>query len=631
VADVRVPRAGDPDATGAPTGRLRRGALGLVVAVVVAMPVVAGARAIADGWVPVGDVAVIGERAHSVVSADPPLVGMPTTLGSASENGAGSGAHHPGPLEFWALALPERAGGSAPWGLVVGTAAIGIASTVAVAVAARRAGGEAAMLGALALTAAVGWSLGRQVLVDPWNPHVAVLPLLAALVLAWAVVAGDAWALPALALATSWVAQAHVLFAPLAVAVFVAAAVVVVFGRDAPWELVTTAAVLVVAWALPVWEQLTNRPGNFVALWRAYRADDSVGVGASYAARSLVRAVGVPPLLARPAATIDVFGAPVAGWRTALATAVVLGLGVSLVQASRRRDRVVMAAAAVALGAVVVLAGTIAQVPEGFPDVAFYRMLPLWPVTAAVWGALALALARLVPWPRPARAAAPALVGAVALVAAPAVAWSDSARTDDPRVMEAVTAIARTAAPVTEPYGAVRVVVHGEAENLLRYGLVRDLRRRGVDARVDAGDPYLGDEPAPPGAATLWVTSARGVMPPAGTRLVTTWSAAADTEHAAYEATRVAVRARFGTLAAYTAAGRAALAAGRGDDGRALAALVRGDGDPTAVVVDGALLRGYARGWVRDDALDPELTDRLQDLRYTVEELTLRVYLVPPS
>lgn len=149
------------------------------------------------GWRPVGDDAAIATLAHDVLSTRTPLVGMPSTIGQdAAEPGAGNEhAHHPGPMLFWALAVPERLTGSSPIGILVGTALVHAAALVVLGLVVARLLGPRAAVGVLALVAVLVWALGRQWIVDPWNPYIGLLPVLALCTLAWAAAAGHTRAL----------------------------------------------------------------------------------------------------------------------------------------------------------------------------------------------------------------------------------------------------------------------------------------------------------------------------------------------------------------------------------------------------------------------------------------------------
>lgn len=577
-----------------------------IVAVASIAPMLAAGRAIADGWTPIGDNAAIAIHTHDVFSSDTPLVGTRTTLGGP---GFTERVRHPGPLEFWALALPDRAAGGAPWGIVVGTALIAIAALVAVAWAATRTAGTTVAVSAVALAAVGSWSLGRQWLVDPWNPYVAVLPTVAMLFLAWAVIAGDAWALPALALAASFVAQAHVMGVPLAFVMLAGATAVVVAGRPAGRQLVAAAVVLAVSWSFPAWDQLVNRPGNVVALARAYRAEEQDGVGWTYAARAVARAIGVIPLFGRPARDVGPLGAslPLGAWLAAFA--VLAALVAATVLSLRWRDRIAVSAGVVALAALAVDAATTAQIPAGFPDVAFYRVLHLWSLGIIVWFALALMAVRMLTVPVPLRRIAAVLAAGVLVVAAPAAAFARSRVADDERLMEAVESLARAAEPELERLGPVRIDASGELYAQVLYGMVYELRRRGVDARVDRDDPYIGyDHAAPPGAPTLLVVgNDTGELPAAGARRVAEYRGWTQADVDELESLDRDLRALLDASGISEVRGR----------------------DPYLLYRDGTLLRLEIDGDLVMDAGEKARFRRYYDLRFAVDEMTFAAYLLP--
>src|ERR687891_74106 len=96
---------------------------------------------------------------------------LPTT---ASQT-AGTDVHHPGPLLFDLLALPARLGnGSA--GFAVGVGLMNVLAVVGIAVFARRQGGPVVASAAVMVTAVLAWSMGSELLYEPWQPHALLLP-----------------------------------------------------------------------------------------------------------------------------------------------------------------------------------------------------------------------------------------------------------------------------------------------------------------------------------------------------------------------------------------------------------------------------------------------------------------------
>jgi hypothetical protein len=165
----------------------------LAVLVIAVAPFFVAAVAEAHrGWRPVSDEAAVAVLTHDVLSTRTPLVGMPSTIG---QDAAGPGvrnehAHHPGPMMFWALAIPERLTDSAPIGLLLGVALVNAVALAALGWVVLRLLGPRAAVGALAVVAVLVWALGRQWIVDPLNPYVALLPVLPLCALTWAAVAG---------------------------------------------------------------------------------------------------------------------------------------------------------------------------------------------------------------------------------------------------------------------------------------------------------------------------------------------------------------------------------------------------------------------------------------------------------
>src|SRR3954453_1610843 len=114
---------------------VRCNGLGLATGLAASVPVVVSTiRAVADGWLPLGDRAVIGIRAFDVLSTHPPLVGQY----SAASQVIGEPVLSPGPMLYWLLALRGRLGGVAP---AIPIGLVNAAAVVGVTALARRRGG----------------------------------------------------------------------------------------------------------------------------------------------------------------------------------------------------------------------------------------------------------------------------------------------------------------------------------------------------------------------------------------------------------------------------------------------------------------------------------------------------------
>jgi hypothetical protein len=180
-------------------------------------------------WVPSGDDGYWSIMARSVFSDRPPL------LGSSSSGGlvAGTGYHHIGPLGFYLLAPFVLVLGSV--GVAVGAAVLNAVAAAGAAAVVRRGVGELAGWAVLVASALLAFTMGSELLVDPWNPHLVVMSCWAALCCTWAVVSGSPWAAVPGTLFASLVLQTHLSFAPLAavLVVVLVVGVVVIAVRNA--------------------------------------------------------------------------------------------------------------------------------------------------------------------------------------------------------------------------------------------------------------------------------------------------------------------------------------------------------------------------------------------------------------
>lgn len=170
--------------------------------------VVATVRALRRGWMPVWDNAYPALRAWDVFSTDPPLLG---TRSRAGDFGGEVTTNHPGPFEFEVLAPWVRLLGLSD-GTAVGMAVLNVACIGVVAwLVGRRAGALGATV-SLAVMAGLAWSMGSEMLFDPWPPYAGLFPFAVFLVAAWSAGERDPVALPVMVVAGSFSLQAHVGF-----------------------------------------------------------------------------------------------------------------------------------------------------------------------------------------------------------------------------------------------------------------------------------------------------------------------------------------------------------------------------------------------------------------------------------
>ncbi len=377
--------------------RLRLALVALASVFAVAPVLVGIARVHDSSYQPSFDHAVHELLVRDVGTDSPPLVGPSTTAGNMN---------HPGPLPFYVLSVPYRAFGSPSWGLLVGAGIVSaLAIMLAVAVATRVGGtwiGLAVAVGAGAFLHAAGVSAA----LDFWNPSIAQYPFLLFLVAAWGVAAGSRWLLPLVAVAGSFVAQAHAGFLPMVGLVGLWAIASLVLGewmnrrRRAPtrsvspgsggvrdglagpdgaaardvdeaagpsigqrlsrWRVVAPITLLIVmgCWAAPFVQTRTVAEGNLPMLIRYGLSSDRVGVGFEVAAETMAHQLGgVPTWLGKPDADP---GAPITALRSPLTgLAVPAGaLVFAALVAFRRRSR--MLASLVGTAVVAIVAGLFA-------------------------------------------------------------------------------------------------------------------------------------------------------------------------------------------------------------------------------------------------------------------------------
>ena len=366
-------------------GRDRWLVIGLV-AVFGVVPFVAAGAALARGWQPTGDVAVIALRGRDAWTAHPPLVGQPTT----GEEFTGKPSNHPGPIEYWVLGLTLRIFGARA-GVVLGAALLNAASLVGIAWLAFRRGGPALLALVAAALAALVHALHASALYDPFNSELSLFPMLLALLAAWSVVAGDLRVAPVLAGAATVAAQVHV-----AGAAFVAPLVAVAVGsvvlvarrhpravrRELPW-LGGAAAVLLVGWLPPIVQELSSGPSNVAALWTTATAPRP-RIGWAFGLERLFAAVAPIPIFVRSTGRFG-FTEDVAAVLV-LVAAVLLGglvtLGLLVRDAGRRRDAFQFG------GLVLFAAATSVWFGAGQPPLAAFRADGtrwLWVISLAVW------------------------------------------------------------------------------------------------------------------------------------------------------------------------------------------------------------------------------------------------------
>jgi hypothetical protein len=379
---------------------------------------VAAVRALVRHWIPLSDDAFFVVRAHDVFDQHRPLLG----LWSSASLTAGSNLNHPGPLLFDALAVPVRLfGGSA--GVVIGIACVNALAVAGVAWFAYRRGGALVGAAAVTVTAVLCWTLGSEVLFEPWQPYSMLLPFLFFLVLVWSIMCGDLLALPFAAGVGSLILQTHLSYSLLVPVLAVGALgglvlVLVSDRRRAPdaWPArrrgavragAIAGAVAVICWVQPIVEEFTSDgPGNLTRLWRSFGSTPSDTVGFSLAAKLTTSVIALPPWWLRPSfrdAWVKgaIFAPPAdvdvpSGLLTLTALVVLFGvLAWWAWRARRAHDRTTLTAVITAVLAVGAGVATAARIPLRPFGIAAHQFRFIWPIGAFVGLALLLGLCRL--------------------------------------------------------------------------------------------------------------------------------------------------------------------------------------------------------------------------------------------
>jgi hypothetical protein len=237
----------------------------------------------------------------------------------------------------------------------------------------------------MVVTAALCWSMGSELLYDPWQPHTLVLPFLVLLMLVWSLGCGDVYALPWAVAVASFIAQTHLSYALLVPALLLwGVATLGVFlrrvraRRPDDWPRRRTSllrsafisgAVLVLCWIQPVIEQFTSDGrGNISRLVETSRDSGVPTAGFGYAAKAVASVLSLAPFWLRPSFDETFFDDDV--WRepglvAAIASLALLAviLGVAVAIGWRRRDRTAVLAVVTAIVAAIVGFATVARAP----------------------------------------------------------------------------------------------------------------------------------------------------------------------------------------------------------------------------------------------------------------------------
>ena len=374
------------------------------------------------GWVPIGDHGLIELRAADVLTANHPWLG---TWTSASLS-AGADLNNPGPLLFDALApFVKLFGGSigAVWGVaVINGAASALTLWQGRVLAGRR--GEVVMAAACLL---LMWSMGSELLIDPWQPHVLMLPFLAFLACAAASAAGHTGSIAWTVGMASLLVQSHLSFTYLVASVGAVSFTLCWFSlrrspptsgegdlqnvdsgfdraRSGQWRrpLVATGLTTVVCWFQPLYEQIFGAGEGNLSRLAGARGSSSDSIGAHLGTRLVARVLALPPWFLRPSFEESIpitprsedglvhFDAwpslPAALLSLALVGLVAVLLARRLFRSGERDLATLLVVISCAVGAAWL---TMLLMPLGPLGLASHQMRWLWPISVMFWCAMA--------------------------------------------------------------------------------------------------------------------------------------------------------------------------------------------------------------------------------------------------
>ena len=474
-------------------------------------------RADRQGWVLESDNAAIAISTYDTAHGELRLLGVHS---SATVYAGIGDLYHPGPMAYWVQALPAGAFDWSSTALLFTTALINVAAVVVTALFVDRRAGPLVATGAMVATAVMVWGLGPEVVHDPWNPHIAVLPWLLVLVLLWSVVEGDRAALWVLPVAASFTVQNHFAYLPLVGPLGVLALGGLAFElrrrtRDHPdrwraerrrWLVAGTGAtgLGVLCWVPVLVQQLTGDPGNLTQLARFVRGGSPSGrQGVGFGLDRLASFLGAHPTwLDRQLGFFDMVASP-----TVLDEVVTVGLVGAAVGLGiyhwRRGGRPIARLLAIVLIGLALSAVAAASLPNEISSAAPYNYRSWWPLCALLWFAVAWGVAAL-----PAVAAAGTRtawvrerslvqVGALAVVLALATATVARTTIDTDhghQAFDAIRALNRGLRARLPDRGPWLVVPRGQMAVIsLENSVILDLVRHGHPVQITPErEPFLG-------------------------------------------------------------------------------------------------------------------------------------------
>lgn len=401
-----------------PVAGVRRPIPSWVIALLAILPVlVAVVRALVNHWTPLGDDGLIMLRADDVITSNHPLLG---TWTSASLT-AGVNFNNPGPLLFDAFAVFVK-----PFGVSVGgPLAVGALNGASILVAVRfarlargRLGEWAMALGALALS----WTLGSEMLVDPWQPHSLVFAFLAFVSACMAAAAGHRRALPWAVGIGSLLVQSHLSYVVVVGLLALVGAAMCWFNRQQPIgaqpsprrSIGLALGVTILCWAQPVVEMFTGPGQGNLARLASNSSSSEVKIGPRLGVRLVSQVIALPDWWLRPSFQQAIpptpFTGPAANGVVIVASLPTVGvalLSLAVVALAttgllwllvQRGFTAHVAAGAISAASIAAAVATMLVMPIGALGLAPHQMRWLWPISICWWfwvGSTVVALIRV--------------------------------------------------------------------------------------------------------------------------------------------------------------------------------------------------------------------------------------------